>query len=470
MTTPAVTPTILVVDDDQGLLILLEETLRSEAYNVATISSGAEALVWLRKNFPDLLLLDLKLRDFDGRAFIDAMARLDRAVPFIIITGQGDERVAVEMMKQGALDYLVKDVNFIEFVPTMVRRAFVRLAEKRKLAEAEAALRAREAELHSFVRHAPAAIAMFDRNMRCLAASSRWTKEYGRGHENLVGLSHYEIHPDLPERWRDIHRKGLAGEFQSCDDDLWEQADGRHRWLQWAVNPWLDVHGTVGGILIAAEDTTERKRLQREIAEIGERERRQFGQELHDGLGQQLTGLEMLSHALAQDLKGAGPVLAKRSLRLNQALRETVTQARIIAHGLSPVPAEADGLMRALAQLAADTNGLPGVTCRFICKQPVELSDLTTATNLYRIAQEAVNNALKHGRATRIGLRLKDSAGTRVLSIRNNGRSLPKRKTGTDGMGLNVMRHRAEMIGATLELKSDQRQGVQVVCTLPPRS
>lgn len=466
----AVIPTILVVDDDQGLLILLGDALRAEGWNVTAIASGAEALAWLKKNSTDLLLLDLKLRDLDGQGFIAALAGTARSVPFIIITGQGDERVAVEMMRRGALDYLVKDVNFIEFVPTVVRRAFVRLAEKRRLVEAEAALRAREAQLLSFVRDAPAAIAMFDRDLRCLAASARWTKEYGRTHRDLVGLRHDEVHPDLPERWREIYRRGLAGEFQSGDDDVWEQADGSRHWLRWAVNPWLDAAGKIGGIMIATEDITERKRLQREIAEISERERRKFGHDLHDGLGQRITGLEMLSHALAEDLKDHAPAFAKKAFRLNEELRETVTQTRLIARGLSPVPPEADGLMRALSQLAASTDGLPGVTCRFACDPPVAVDNQVTATHLYRIAQEAVNNALKHGHAKRIDLRLDESAGTTVLTIRNNGRALPRRKTVPDGMGLNLMRHRAEMIGATLDLKSDPRQGVRVICTLPPPS
>lgn len=144
---PPIAPTILVVDDDAGLLILMEDALRAENWNVATATSGAEALAWLRRHSADLLLLDLKLRDIAGPDVISAMGDAGRAVPFIIITGQGDERVAVDMMKRGALDYLVKDVNFIEFVPAVVCRAFQRLCEEKKLIEAQEARRQAEAEL-----------------------------------------------------------------------------------------------------------------------------------------------------------------------------------------------------------------------------------------------------------------------------------------------------------------------------------
>jgi len=142
--TPA---TILVVDDDPGLVVLIERALREEKWRVATATSGREALAWLERHPADLLLLDLKLNDLGGREFIGALGKGGRPVPFIIITGQGDERVAVDMMKRGALDYLVKDINFIEFLPTVVRLAFQRLREEQKLIEAQEARQQAEAEL-----------------------------------------------------------------------------------------------------------------------------------------------------------------------------------------------------------------------------------------------------------------------------------------------------------------------------------
>ncbi|HAB15000.1 MAG TPA: hypothetical protein DCE44_00980, partial [Verrucomicrobiales bacterium] len=103
---PSRVPIIFVVDDDPGLLILIESVLSAENWKVAYVSSGAEALAWLQTNSADLLLLDLKLSDIEGREFVRALADGGRSVPFIVITGQGDERVAVEMMQRGALDYL----------------------------------------------------------------------------------------------------------------------------------------------------------------------------------------------------------------------------------------------------------------------------------------------------------------------------------------------------------------------------
>ncbi|MHB1082915.1 MAG: sensor histidine kinase [Prosthecobacter sp.] len=130
--------TILVVDDDPGLTRLIGRALQREGYHTAAVGSGLEATEWLKHHRADLLLLDLKLPDMEGPALIESMVAMGRPVPFIIITGQGDERVAVDMMKRGALDYLVKDVNFIEFVPTVVRRALSQLDKENRLAAAEA--------------------------------------------------------------------------------------------------------------------------------------------------------------------------------------------------------------------------------------------------------------------------------------------------------------------------------------------
>ncbi|NTV10052.1 MAG: PAS domain S-box protein [Zoogloea sp.] len=113
--------------------------------------------------------------------------------------------------------------------------------------------------LYMLVEQSPTAMALFDRHMNYLAASLRWVEIYGRGHAELVGLNHYDLHPDLPAEWKRVHRKALAGEKLSKDDDHWVQADGSHQWMRWSAQPWMDEQGAIGGILISVEDITERK-------------------------------------------------------------------------------------------------------------------------------------------------------------------------------------------------------------------
>src|SRR3954469_15614050 len=202
--TPA---TVFIVDDDLGLLRLFEKSLRREGFSTSTAASALEATDWLKEHRPDLMLLDLKLKDAGGQQVVEQLAQAGRSVPFIIITGQGDERVAVEMMKRGALVYVIKDANSIELVPMIVRRALGQLERDRRLASAE----------------------------------------------------------------------------------------------------------------------QERKNLEQQILEISEREQRRIGQDLHDGLGQHLAGIELMTQSLEQNLAGKSKAQAAK---IAQYVRDAIRQTR----------------------------------------------------------------------------------------------------------------------------------------------
>ncbi len=123
-------------------------------------------------------------------------------------------------------------------------------------------LAANEALLRQFVRHTPAAVAMFDREMRYMEVSDRWLSDYSLGDQEVVGRSHYEVFPDIPERWKAVHQRALAGAVERCDDDPFPRADGRVDWLQWEVRPWLDTDGVIGGVIMFTQVMTERKRTE----------------------------------------------------------------------------------------------------------------------------------------------------------------------------------------------------------------
>ena len=134
---------------------------------------------------------------------------------------------------------------------------------ERKLAEA--ALRESRELLQLFIDRAPAALAMFDREMRYIAVSRRWLEDYDLEREQIIGRSHYEVVPEVPERWREAHRRGLAGETLKADEDSFERADGAVQWIRWEVVPWRVSDGSVGGIVLFAEDITTHKEIEQRL-------------------------------------------------------------------------------------------------------------------------------------------------------------------------------------------------------------
>jgi PAS domain S-box-containing protein len=215
--------------------------------------------------------------------------------------------------------------------------------------------------------------------------------------------------------------------------------------------------------IVLVRDVTDRRRLEDEILQISEREQRRIGQDLHDSLSQNLTAIACLTRILTDKLKGRAPEEHAEAARIGELMNQAITEARNLARGLHPVKLDAEGFMSALQELAATAEGIFRVPCIFECPTPVFISDNFKATHLYRIAQEAVNNALKHGRATRISIGLSSSGNRTSLVIRDDGLGISGDPS-SDGMGLRIMDYRARAIGASLQITRDSGGGTVVNC------
>jgi signal transduction histidine kinase len=339
-----------VVDDDEGLLILMAETLRAEGYHVITADSARSARESLEQQTPELMILDLKLQDASGPELVASLQRNRTPVPFVVVTGQGDEKVAVEVMKQGALDYVMKDSGLMDLLPAVVKNSLATVNQEKALKAAQA----------------------------------------------------------------------------------------------------------------------EHRRLELEILAVSERERYSIGADLHDNLGQRLTALELMCTTLKEDA-AAHPGLAKQLDLMGRMLREAISQTRFLARGLVPVSDDPDALLIGLSELTERINALGQVKCRFEAPDTFELRDAFVAGHLYRIAQESVNNALKHSRANTVVVRLSHSGGVITLEISDDGQGLPKSGAKSRGLGIGVMQHRASAIGAELRIESKRGEGVTIRCVLPAR-
>jgi PAS domain S-box-containing protein len=438
--------------------------------------------------------------------------------------------------------------------------------------------------------HAPVELAMFDRDMHYLVASRRWLEAYGLDDHSVIGRSYYDIFPGQPARWKDAHRRGLAGEVVRAEVDQFERRDGGVQWLRWEVRPWHQPDGTIGGIVIFTEDISDRKRhelalaehevryravvettadgfwmldregcilmvneayvrrsgysrqellsmrvadldaqdtaeevrihidlvrrtgsdlfetlhrtksgelwpvevsvsyidiggglffaftrditgrkaLERQIIDVGTAEQERIGREIHDGVGQQLTGITMLAGSLEQQLRAAGHKdEAATVAELKSHLQNTLNEVRALARGLSPVEIDPEGLADALAELAERVTQTSGVQCVYLGTGKVHVDDSTTALHLYRLAQEAVQNAIRHSHGQHVDINLEHAGGLLVLTVRDDGKGIgvtPERST---GMGLHIMRYRAGILGGKCLIRSRAAGGTEVRCEVP---
>ena len=217
-------------------------------------------------------------------------------------------------------------------------------------------------------------------------------------------------------------------------------------------------------------DITERKRLEKENLEISEREQRRIGQDLHDGLCQHLAGIEMLSQVLAHKLEPRAKDAAARATEIAKAVREAISQTRLLARGLSPVTLESEGLMSALAELTLNTEKMFQVRCEFDCPEIIKFNDHAAATHLFRIAQEAVSNAIKHGKAKQVSIQLLAETEGISVRVKDDGVGFPENFSGGSGMGLRIMQARIGTVGGTLRVEQNPAGGVTVFCHAPNRA
>lgn len=214
-------------------------------------------------------------------------------------------------------------------------------------------------------------------------------------------------------------------------------------------------------------DITRRKQLEREILAISERERSAFARELHDGLGQQLSGITYLTNVVRDRLREANSGEAPALQRISSLLKQAIDQTRAVARGLSPVRPEPAGLYSALQELAVRSSQMFGMSCRFRSTKRVAVTNSETATHLYRIAQEAVHNAARHGDAKRVTVTLACSRKRVQLRILDDGKGIKTLSPRRKGLGLRIMQYRAGLLQGTVSVHARPRGGTEVCCIAP---
>ena len=334
---------------------------------------------------------------------------------------------------------------------------------------AQQALRESEERFRLLFENVHDIVASLDADLRLRSVSPSVETALGYKPEELVGHRLGELHILAPRSIRaalaDVQRI-LSGEVVRSSVYEFIARNGSRRFGEASGAP-LFRDGRVTAIVAVVRDITERRRLEAELVQSSEAERHRLGLELHDGLGQHLTGVAFLCKALARSLAEAYPRAATEAGTIAELVNQGGELARSLAMGLCPVGVEAGGLASALKDFAARTRLRHRVNCEFRGRKGAAVRDNATATHLYRIAQEAVTNALKHGKAKAIRIRLEKEDHQVVLRIEDDGVGLPEQPRKGGGMGLHLMQYRADIIGALFDIRRGADGGTVVTCSLP---
>jgi PAS domain S-box-containing protein len=249
----------VIADRWVGSYVLAENRIRGIRLIEVPIRRSRSAIA-VRKGNADLL------RDINS-----ALAEIRRDGTYDrIVSSWRSKEVVFETREQGRQQMLLLAAIAAALILALAGLALL-AREIRRRKRVEVTLRESEHKLRLFIEHAPAAIAMFDRSMRYMAVSRRWLTDYRLSDQDIIGRSHYEIFPEIPERWRKVHQKCLAGAIEKSEEDPFTRMDGQVDWVRWQVLPWYEHDGDIGGIIISTEDITERKRAEEALRKSEER-------------------------------------------------------------------------------------------------------------------------------------------------------------------------------------------------------
>ncbi|HEY3860290.1 MAG TPA: PAS domain S-box protein [Verrucomicrobiae bacterium] len=500
---------ILVVEDSENDALLLELAIQRSGCRCVCrrVETAAEMNAALDSQDWDVIIADYVLPNFDGLSALATVKERGLDVPFIIVSGHISEDTAVAAMKAGAHDYVMKD-KLARLVPAIARE--MRDSETRRAQRAaEKKLWEEQAFRATIETSIPSGIAVVDLDGRqsyvnpAFCRMTGWTEaelldrkppfDYWPPEERehitaaLAKVVEGQAPPgglELRLRRKDGERfdtlllmtalkdsfDNITGWLSSITDITQrKQAEDElrrsHEELELRVRQRTADLTAANIQLQAAMD--ERRRLEHELLEITDNERRHIGLNLHDDLGQKLTGIAMMVKGLQNQLGRQNSESAKDAARIHALIQETMVQTRELSHDLITLDVEDKDLATAMEGMVSHVKRTFKISCRFDSEAAVPALEPASVVQLYKITQEAVTNAIKHAKAKNVDIRLSNGGNFLVLSISNDGMPFPTIFKPSDGLGLRIMNYRAHLIGASLEIKPGAHEGAVVTCSLP---
>ncbi|MDZ7793558.1 MAG: PAS domain S-box protein [Spirochaetia bacterium] len=453
-------PIILVVEDEQIVALDLTRTLESLGYTVLPpVETGEKALEVISAHSLDLVLLDVKLKgELDG---IETAQYLRRrfSIPFIFLSTFSDEDTLSRAKKTEPYGYITKSSHQNDL------HSMIEMALYRHKMELEA--RKNEEILSITLKSINDAVIGATLDGTIISWNKGAEKIFGYTEEDVRGKNLLLLTPPFyPNELPDILDKIGDNIEVEHYETVRQRKNGEVINISLKINPIRGLMNEVTGVSLIARDITAKKQLEREILEISEKERRRIGKDLHDNLGQNLTGISLQLKLLENKLQESEcPEEVESARRIQDMVNQSIKQTRNLAKNLLTVTLENQGLSVALKELTLQIESL--YNCKIECKTDLEndITDGTMATQLYHIAQEAITNAKRYGDAEKIEILLKEEDSEYFLQVRDNGKGIERHES--QGLGLKIMEFRSNIINGHLSIFDNEHSGTTVICRVP---
>ncbi len=452
--------TILVVEDEQIVAIDIVNTLHGLGYGVlGPVDTGEAAIRIVEEQLPDLVLLDVQLKGHMDGIETAEWIRKGRKIPFVYLSTFSDDRTLSRAKKTEPYGYITKNSHKNDLHST-IEMALYRHRMELKVQKHEELL----------------SVTLKSMSDAAIGATLDGTiMSWNRGAVSIFGYVEEEVlgenlsiltPPFYPNEIPEVLDRVGNNEEVDHYETIRRRKGGEIINISLKVSPIRDSFEKITGVSIIARDITARKRLERQVLEISERERTRIGKDLHDSLGQNLTGVEL-------QLKLLESILGEREDRETEQLvssilemvNRSILQTRDLAKNLLTVTLQNQGLSVALRELASYAESINNIetTCEMDLEEDID--DEVTAAQLYHIAREAMTNANRHSSAGMVLLKLSENDAEYILKIQDNGNG--EVRWDSDGLGLKIMEYRSNMINGRLSIFGSEETGTTVSCRVP---
>ncbi len=451
---------ILVVEDESIIALDLTRRLKDLGFTpLKPVDTGKKAIAAVNKNKPDLIILDIKIKgEIDGIETASIIRGI-HSVPYIFISAFNDPGTLKRIRQVEPYGYIPKSSNNIDLYTT-VKIALQRFS-------IEKAYHSNEELLSTIMKSITDAVIGVNEAGEIIFWNNGAEKIFGWDEPEVQGMDVSILIPSyIPNEFPDIIEETIKEGKEKIFDTVFKDKFGKIISVLTTLSPAYSLTGEFNGFSLVIKDITEQKKLEKQIIDILEEERFRIGQELHDNLGQYLTGillkLKVLENGLSRKHLGEEKELV---IRIASHVKESLKKAREISRGLVTLGLENLTLLDALEELTSYFANIQNIRVTFTSFIDEEITEHSIIAQLYHIAQEAITNALKHSGGTNVKIILSCNETEVIMKVEDNGKGMDMKKT--DGLGLKIMKYRADMIQGRLYVYSSSDKGTAVYCSIP---